>query len=102
MERRTQSRPTGLFLFLCAGMLVLAMVTEQPWAAGARGYAKGLLTPLETAMTAAASRVGALTAGFGDNAALRTANQKLEADNAALRRQVAELQAAGQDNAALR
>src|SRR5579859_4599067 len=88
MERRTQSRPTGLFLFLCAAMLVLAMVSEQPWAAGARGYAKGLLAPLETAMTAASGRLGAITAGFGDNAALR--------------RQIAELQAAGQDNTALR
>src|SRR5579859_48766 len=102
MERRTQSRPTGLFLFLCAAMLVLAMVSEQPWAAGARGYAKGLLAPLETAMTAASGRLGAITAGFGDNAALRARNQKLVDENAALRRQIAELQAAGQDNTALR
>ena len=83
-------------------MLVLAMLSAQPWAAGPRGYAKGLLAPLETAMTAASQKLGGLAAGFGDNAALRGQNQRLEQDNAALRRQVAELQAAGEDNAALR
>ena len=102
MERRRAAPARGLFLFLCAAMLVLAMVSEQPWAAGARGYAKGALAPLESAMTAASDRLGAITAGFGDNAALRAQNRSLEDQNAALRRQVAELQAAGQDNAALR
>lgn len=102
MERRTRSRPTGLFLFLCAAMLVLAMVSEQPWAAGARGYAKDSLAPLEALLTAAGDRAGAITSGFGNNAALRAQNQQLEDENAALRRQIAELQASGRDNAELR
>lgn len=102
MERRTQPRPTGLFFLLCAAMLVLAMVSEQPWAAGARGFAKDALAPLESAMTVASDRLGGITAGFGDNAALRAQNRSLEDQNAALRRQLAELQAAGHDNAALR
>ena len=51
MEGRTQSRSTGLFLALCAAMLVLAMVTQQSWATGARGAAKATLAPLEQGMT---------------------------------------------------
>lgn len=102
LERRTQPRPTGLFLTLCAALLLLAMVTQQPWAAGARGYAKGAIAPLEAAMMGASDRVGGLMAVFGDNARLRSDNQQLQQDNADLRRQLAELQAAGQDNTALR
>jgi rod shape-determining protein MreC len=102
MERRTQARPTGLFLTLCAAMLLLAMVSQQPWAAGARSYAKGAIAPLEQAMMAASDRVGSITAVFGDNARLRADNQRLREQNAELRRQIAELQAAGQDNLALR
>jgi rod shape-determining protein MreC len=102
VERRTQARPTGLFLTLCAAMLLLAMVSQQPWAAGARSYAKGAIAPLEQAMMAAGDRVGAVTAVFGDNAALRANNQRLQEQNAELQRQIAELQAAGQDNTALR
>jgi len=102
LERRTQARPTGLFLTLCAAMLLLAMVSQQPWASGARSYAKGAIAPLEQAMTAASDRVGAITAVFGDNAALRADNQRLQAQNSDLQRQIAELQAAGQDNLALR
>jgi rod shape-determining protein MreC len=102
LERRTQARPTGLFLTLCASMLLLAMVSQQPWATGARSYAKGALAPLEAAMMAGSARVSSFTALFGDNAALRTENQRLEEQNAELQRQVAELRAAGQDNAALR
>ena len=102
MERRTQARPTGLFLTLCAAMLLLAMISQQPWAAGARSYAKGAIAPLEQAMTAVSDRVGTITAVFGDNATLRADNQRLQAQNAELQRQIAELQAAGQDNSALR
>jgi rod shape-determining protein MreC len=102
LERRTQARPTGLFLTLCAAMLLLAMVSQQPWAAGARSYAKGVMAPLEQAMTAVSDRVGSATAVLGDNAGLRADNQRLQQQNAELRRQVAELQAAGQDNLALR
>jgi rod shape-determining protein MreC len=102
LERRTQARPTGLFVTLCAAMLLLAMVSQQPWAAGPRSYAKGTLAPLEAAMMVASDRVGAFAAVFGDNAQLRAENQSLQAQNAELRRQIAELQAAGQDNIALR
>lgn len=102
MERRTQARPTGLFLTLCAAMLLLAMVSQQPWASGARSYAKGAFAPFEQAMTAVSDHLGAITAVFGDNAALRADNQRLQAQNADLQRQIAELQAAGQDNLALR
>ena len=102
LERRTQARPTGLFLILCAAMLLLAMLSQQPWAAGPRSYAKGSLAPLEAAMMAASDRVGAFTAVFGDNGRLRTENQRLQDENAELQRQVAQLQAAGHDNAALR
>src|SRR5437899_6490363 len=83
-------------------MLLLAMVSQQPWAAGARSYVKGAIAPLEQAMMGAGDRVGAFTAVFGDNGALRANNQRLQEQNAELQRQIAELQAAGQDNAALR
>ena len=102
LERRTRPRSTGLFLTLCAAMLLLAMVTQQPWAAGVRGNVKALLEPLEAAMTAASDRLGAVASGFGEVAALRAENQRLQDQNAALQRQVAELQAEGLDNAALR
>jgi rod shape-determining protein MreC len=102
LERRTRPRSTGLFLTLCAAMLLLAMVTQQPWAAGVRGEMKALLEPLEAAMTAVSDRAGAIASGFGDVAGLRADNQRLKDENAALNRQVAELQAEGLDNAALR
>jgi rod shape-determining protein MreC len=102
MERRTQSGHTGLFLVLCAAMLLLAMVSEQPWAAGARGYAKGAVEPLEAALMAASNKLGSVTAVFGDISSLRAENQRLQAQNADLRRQLAELNAAGLDNQALR
>ena len=102
MERRTQSRHTGLFLVLCAVMLLLSMVTQQPWAAGARGYAKGAIEPMEAGMMAVAARVGAVTSVLGDISSLRTQNQHLQDENASLRKQIAELSAAGLDNQALR
>ena len=102
LERTRQARPTGLFLTLCAAMLLLAMVSQQPWAAGARGYAKGVVVPLESALMTVSDRAGSFTAVFGDNARLRADNLRLQQENADLQRQVAELQAAGQDNAALR
>src|SRR5439155_327815 len=72
MQRRTQSRHTGLFLVLCAAMLLLSMVTQQPWAAGARGYAKGAIEPMEAGMMAVAARVGAVTSVLGDVSIVQT------------------------------
>jgi rod shape-determining protein MreC len=83
-------------------MLVLAMVSEQSWAAGARGAAKSALAPLESAMTQAGRSIDRVTAVLGDIAALRKENQRLQAADVALRRQVVELDAAARENANLR
>jgi rod shape-determining protein MreC len=102
MYGRSQSRSTGLFLTLCAAMLLVALLSEQAWAAGARGAAKSALAPLEAAMTQLAGNVDRVTAVFGDVAALRAENQRLTAADAALRRQVVEMDAAAKENASLR
>jgi rod shape-determining protein MreC len=102
VEGRTQSRSTGLFLALCAAMLVLALVTQQTWATGARGAAKAALAPLEQGMMLVASGFERTTSALGDISTLKAENQRLADENQALRRQVAELSAAGQDNVALR
>jgi rod shape-determining protein MreC len=99
---RSQPRSTGLFLTLCAAMLLLAMLSEQAWAAGARGAAKSVLAPLEAAMTQVAANVDRVTSVFGDVSALRAENQRLKAADEALRRQVVELNAAAKENATLR
>ena len=100
--RRSQSRSTGLFLILCAAMLLLAMLSEQSWAVGARGVAKSALAPLEGAMTQVAGNLDRVTAVFGDVSSLRAENQRLNAADEALRRQVVELNAAAKENATLR
>ena len=89
---KSPSRSTGLFLTLCAAMLLLAMLSQQSWAAGARGAAKSALAPLEEAMTSV----------FGDVSSLRAENARLRAADEALRRQVVELNAAAKENASLR
>src|ERR1700692_3263040 len=83
-------------------MLLLAMVTEQTWAAGARGAVKSTLAPIEAAMTQLAGNVDRVTAVFGDVATLRAENQRLTAADQPLRRQVVELNAAAKENATLR
>lgn len=83
-------------------MLVLAVVTQQSWASGARGAAKAALAPLEHGMMQVATGFDRVTSAFGDISSLKSDNRRLEAENQALRRQVAELSAAGQDNLALR
>jgi rod shape-determining protein MreC len=83
-------------------MLLLAMVTEQTWAAGARGAVKSVLAPVEGAMTQVAANLDRVTAVFGDVATLRAENQRLTAADEALRRQVVELNAAAKENATLR
>ena len=102
MYGRSQSRSTGLFLALCASMLVLAMVSEQDWASSARGAAKSALVPIEAAMTGAAANLDRVTSIFGDVSALRAENQRLRAADVALRRQVVELGAAVKENEMLR
>jgi rod shape-determining protein MreC len=100
--RRSQPRSTGLFLTLCAVMLLLAMLSEQSWAASARGAAKSALAPLESAMTQASRNLDRITSVLGDISALRSENQRLQAADVALRRQVIELDAAAKENASLR
>src|SRR5579864_5905236 len=100
--RRTRSRSTGLFLWLCASMLMLAMLSQQPWAAGARGAAKSALAPFESGLTSLADQFQRVTSAMGDISTLRADNARLEATNAALQREVVELNTAAQENAALR
>jgi rod shape-determining protein MreC len=89
-------------MILCASMLVLAMVSDQAWAAGVRGTAKSALAPLEAAMTGAAGSIDRLTSVFGDVSAIRAENMRLKAADEALRRQLVELNAAAKENATLR
>jgi len=102
MQGRARSRSTGRFLTLAAAMLVLAVLSQQPWAAGARGTAKSVLAPLEAQMMSIASSVDRATAIFGDIATLRAENQRLNGENQDLRRRLAELDAAAYDNKELR
>ena len=99
---KSSSRSTGLFLALCAAMLLLAMVSQQTWAAGARGAAKSALAPLEQVMTSAAAQAARVTSIFGDVSALRAENAKLRTADEQERRQIVELQAAAKENAQLR
>jgi rod shape-determining protein MreC len=87
---------------LTAAMLVLAVISQQSWAAGVRGTAKSALAPLEAQMMSLAAGFDRVTAIFGDIASLRADNQKLSSENQDLKRQLAELQAAGYDNKELR
>src|SRR5713226_8558540 len=102
MYGRARSRSTGRFLFLGAAMLVLAVLSQQSWAAGFRGTAKSALAPLEAQMTSAAYSVERATAILGDISSLRAQNQALSAENQDLKRQLAELSAAAYDNKELR
>jgi rod shape-determining protein MreC len=102
MYGRTQSRSTGLFLTLCAAMLLVAMLSQQSWAEGARGAAKSALAPLESGLTATANQVQRAASVLGDVASLRAENQRLRAADEALRRQVVELNAAAKENATLK
>src|SRR5712692_3813582 len=102
MYGRARSRSTGRFLFLGAAMLVLAVLSQQSWAAGFRGTAKSALAPLEAQMMSAASSVERVTAILGDISSLRAQNEALSAENQDLKRQLAELSAAAYDNKELR
>lgn len=102
MHGGTRSRSTGRFVVLAVSMLALAVLSQQSWAAGARGTAKSFMAPLEAQMTSLASTVGRSTVIFGDIASLRSENQRLNAENQSLRRQLAELNAAAYDDKELR
>ena len=102
MNRRAQSRSSGLFLSSAAALIALLLLTQLPLAAGPRGYLKGAMTPVAVVTSGFLDWVGGGLSVVGEASHLRSDNQRLAAENALLRRQVAELQAAGQENADLR
>lgn len=83
-------------------MVVLAIASQQSWAAGPRGTAKSLFAPLEAAVTSAVLQAERATWAFSDAARLRAENERLRSSDAQLRRQLVELSAAAKENAALR
>lgn len=83
-------------------MVALAVLSQQSWAAGMRGTAKSALAPLESQMMSIAYAIQNATAVFGDVASLRAQNQRLNTENADLKRQLAEMNAAAYDNKELR
>ena len=100
--RRAQSRSSGAFAGIAVGLLALVFLTQLPFAAGPRGYVKGAVAPLTVLTSGVIDWAGGGLAVVTEASRLRADNQRLAADNAALRRQVAELQAAAQENADLR
>jgi rod shape-determining protein MreC len=102
VNRRAQSRSSGLFLSSAAALIALLLLTQLPLAAGPRGYLKGAMAPVAMVASGFLDWAGGGLSIIGDASHLRTDNQRLAAENASLRRQVAELQAAGQENADLR
>jgi rod shape-determining protein MreC len=102
VNRRAQSRSSGLFLSSAAALIALLLLTQLPLAAGPRGYLKGAMAPLAIVTSGFIDWAAGGLSILGDASHLRGDNQRLVAQNAALRRQVAELQAAGQENADLR
>ena len=98
---RTRPRPHAVCFSLSApAMLLLAMVSQQPWAAGARGVAKGALAPLRGMLTAAGDRASQVTLWFWRQRAAargeqRGCRRRTQTSSARSR----ELQADGLDNA---
>ena len=102
MNRRTQSRSSGLLAASSAALVVLLILTQLPLASGPRGYLKGALAPLSIATAAAVDWAAGGLSVVGEAAGLRSRNQALAAQNATLRRQLVEVQAQGQENTELR
>ena len=102
MNRRAQSRSSGIFLTTAALLIALVALTQLPLAAGPRGYLKGAIAPVAVVTSGFLDWAGSGIAVAGQATKLRGDNDRLAAENAALRRQVAELNAAGQENADLR
>ena len=99
---RAQPRSTRLFAGIALGTGLLVLLTQTPALAGPRGTLKGLAAPITTVVTHAVDRVDAGLGLLQDAGRRRADNHKLQAENRALKRQLAELQAAGRENADLR
>jgi rod shape-determining protein MreC len=102
LRARRRSTSTPLFLALCAAMVVLSAVSQQPWAAGARGDMKSAVSPLEAAVTSWVSQVDRFTSMFGSTAQLRADNERLRSADEQLRAQLLQLNGVAKENAALR
>jgi rod shape-determining protein MreC len=102
VNRRAQPRSSGLFLVTAAALAVLVLLTQLPMAAGPRGYLKGALAPAAVVTSSFLDWSGNGLSVIGEASRLRSDNTRLAAQNADLRRQLAELQAAGKENADLR
>jgi len=102
VNRRAQSRSSGLFAFAVAALIALVVLTQLPPAAGPRGYLKGTMAPVAMLASSFLDWAQGGLAVAGQASHLRSDNERLAAENASLRRQVAELQAAGRENADLR
>jgi rod shape-determining protein MreC len=102
VNRRAQSRSSGLFLTTAAALVALVALTQLPVATGPRGYLKGALAPVALVTSGFLDWAGKGLAVVGQASQLRGDNDRLAAQNASLRRQVAELQASGVENADLR
>lgn len=100
--RRAQSYSTGTFLTSLVLLFLLALVSQLPAAAGPRGFLKGALAPFTIAGTALYLQAQGGVAVVTEASHLRADRRRLADENASLRRQVAELQAAGAENQQLR
>ncbi len=83
-------------------MVLLTMLSQQPWASGAVGAMKSALAPWQGAVTSFGGQLDRVTSVFGDVATLRAENQRLRDADEQLRRQVIELSVAARENASLR
>ena len=102
MNGRAQSRSSGLFFGSVAAMVALVLLTQLPGASTPRGYLKGAVAPLAVVSSGVLDWAGGGVAVLRDAGRLRADDRRLSAENAALRRQVAELQAQGAENSELR
>jgi len=95
VNRRAQSRSSGLFLGSAAAMVALILLTQLPGAGAPRGYLKAAVAPLAVLTSGLLDWAGGGFAILHGAGRLRADDERLTAENAALRRQVAELQAQG-------
>jgi len=102
LNRRAQSRSGGLFVATAAVLGGLVLLTQLPVMAAPRGYLKGAATPFTAATSAFLDTAGAGIGVVREASRLRNDNDRLRAENGGLRRQLAELQAAGRENEDLR